>query len=159
IRKLAGNAGPVHALTFSPDGKLLAFATGSTVRLVQVGDGKEIASLAGPDGASALTFSPDGKILYAGGKTPEAVAWHGADGKESLRLKTGQEGAIVAFAEGGTVGLLAHHVRDFGRADRVQVWDLGTNAAQRDLEFGDGEILCESAAFSRNGRIVASSQI
>src|SRR5262249_7303063 len=58
----------VTALAFSPDGKTLAHTgiDGSRVRLLDLGTGKERASLHAA--TAALAFSPDGKLLAAGGR-------------------------------------------------------------------------------------------
>jgi hypothetical protein len=61
------------ALALSPDGKLLAWAARSTpIRLVDMSNGREVATLTGHTGAvQTLAFSPDGARL---------MSWSGNDG-------------------------------------------------------------------------------
>jgi WD40 repeat protein len=57
--------GQVHSVSWSPDGKTLAFAGGDgTVRLWEAATGKEQATLKGHTaGVSSVSWSPDGKTL------------------------------------------------------------------------------------------------
>jgi WD40 repeat protein len=56
----------VSSLTFSADGKVLAYGGGNTIHLVEVASGKEIRRIQGPQtGVPALAFSADGKIIAA----------------------------------------------------------------------------------------------
>jgi WD40 repeat protein len=75
---------PASLPSFSPDGKLLAWANGSRVMLLDLATGKEVRRLASrfarPDD---VVFSPDGKVLYGQGRTEGTIlAWDVASGKE-----------------------------------------------------------------------------
>src|SRR5207253_2278037 len=81
----AGPLGVVHLfsqhpteLTFSPDGKTLAFCDRASVRLLDVAAGREDKG----GGVTALAFSPDGKTLAVHSAQPRAVRlWDVATGK------------------------------------------------------------------------------
>ncbi|WP_442922352.1 WD40 repeat domain-containing protein, partial [Microcoleus sp. ARI1-A4] len=57
---LTGHSGVVTSVAFSPDGKTLASAGGSTIKLWNLQNQKELATLTGH---SSVAFSPDGKTL------------------------------------------------------------------------------------------------
>src|SRR5262249_38128257 len=63
--------GAIHAVRFSPDGRLLAVADGMVIRLWDAASGTELLKMAGPDGRGgdyiwALSFAPDGRTLASG---------------------------------------------------------------------------------------------
>ena len=63
---------PVAAVTFSPDGGLLAVGGYREVRLLDPATGKAVATLSGhSDYVRSIAFSPDGKMLAAGGGPPQ----------------------------------------------------------------------------------------
>lgn len=61
--------GPVHAVAYSPDGKLLAIGgAGPEVRIHDAAEGKRLSTLTGHEGAIfALAFHPSAKELVSGG--------------------------------------------------------------------------------------------
>jgi WD40 repeat protein len=166
LRLLAVHKGAITAVAISPNGKFVASSSQSGVtRLSNVADGKTVAEFAGPErGATALSFSQDGKRLFMGGGTPEVLAREVAGGKEVIRLKTGDDGAVMGFGNGGVLAITANgEIRDEATAPRLRVWDLSEqrSVASFSLTIKNdlGNVRCDAASFSPDGRMLASSQV
>jgi WD40 repeat protein len=165
LRVLTVHPELITAVAISHDSKLLASSSQSgLIRLSNMADGKVVTEFKGSDkGVSTLAFSPDSKILFAGGHSPEVLAWQIADGKEAVRFKTGADGEVMAFGNGGALALTANgEWRAEATPERMQVWKtidkLPVNSLTlRNEEHGD--VRCEAAIFSPQGRMIASSQI
>jgi WD40 repeat protein len=164
VRDLAAHKETVTAVAFSPDGKLVASSCESGLVRVSDATGKSLGEFAGPEkGATALAFSRDGSVLYAGGNAPLVLGWRLTDGKEVVRLNTGQDGAVMAFGGGGALALTANgEIRDELTGERLRVWDTGKKQPVASLpirdERSDG-VGCPAATFSPDGRLLASSQV
>lgn len=64
------------ALSFSPDGKLLAVAEGNVIQIWDVANEAVITSLGdNPNPVYRLAFSPDGKMLASSGNDNELILW------------------------------------------------------------------------------------
>jgi WD40 repeat protein len=85
VREFEHMASPIHAIAFSPDGKLIACGCQSgEVRIFKTENGQRVAQLKGDHGpVFALAFTADGKQLATGGY----------DGK--IRLHETEKGAVV----------------------------------------------------------------
>ena len=102
---LNGHHGPVSKLAWSPDGRCLAsgdqrsslvydLSGAQTVRLWDVGSGKELASYGDfKSDVTALMFAPDGKSLGAGLRDGSILIWDigKLDSKQAASAKLGQE--------------------------------------------------------------------
>lgn len=81
--KNSNNDGPLHALSFSPNGKLLAVAGDNRASILEVGGGKEFTPIEGVRDFNRddspyiykLSFSPDGKSVGAMRKGIDADTW------------------------------------------------------------------------------------
>ena len=66
----------INALSFSPNGKILATAVGKTVKLWDVATGKEQDTLSGHTGEiRSIVFSSDGKTLATGSDDKTIKLW------------------------------------------------------------------------------------
>jgi WD40 repeat protein len=63
-------------IAFGPDGKFVALAHGTSVRLIDLASGKDLRRFAGHQGAiTVLVFAPDGGRLASGSWDSTAVVW------------------------------------------------------------------------------------
>jgi len=88
-----GHTGPVWAVALSPDGSLLAFASGDKiVRLWDLTTSQEVQTLQGHTSfVRAVVFSHDGSLLTSTSGDKTVRLWNPADGKEIQKLKILQE--------------------------------------------------------------------
>ena len=101
----------VHAVAFSPNGKLLAAGCGDgTVRLWNLATGRPVATLhattSSKYGVAAVAFSPNGKLLATGEGDGTVRAWNPATRHPAgAPIQTGSGPAdalsVVAFSPNG----------------------------------------------------------
>jgi WD40 repeat protein len=108
LRRLRGHKGPVSALAFSTDGKLLASGgqNDATIRLWDTTNGNQANCLllSSRWRIMALAFSPDGKTLASGGDGYQIVQfWNVAEGKGRTPPFIGHRDFVtaVSFAADG----------------------------------------------------------
>jgi WD40 repeat protein len=121
----------VHALAYSPDGKLIAGAAGKYVRLWDASTGSPCRALEGEkEPFTLVAFSPDSKIVAGAGITGMSVwLWRVADGEPILLIPDALDGCTVeslAFHRDGK--LLAVGGIDWmatgGSSGAVCLWDI-----------------------------------
>ncbi|HXF86460.1 MAG TPA: WD40 repeat domain-containing protein [Anaerolineales bacterium] len=78
IAVLEGHTKPITALTFSPDGTLIASgAEDNTIIIWDAKNGSQLKNLQGHSGTIySLAFSPDGKLLYSSSLDGTVITWH-----------------------------------------------------------------------------------
>jgi WD40 repeat protein len=148
---LHSDLGATNAVTFSPDGKLLASATsGRAVILWDVAMRRRRAVLMGSrDELTSVAFSPDGHTLASGSTDNTIIVWDVASGRRRAVL-AGHRDAVLSVAfrlDGKTLAS--------GSADKtVMLWDV---ASRRRLDVLAGHRMAvSSVAFSPRGDILAS---
>jgi len=140
-------------ISFSPDGRLLAFNSGSSVKLWDAATGVETrtievpyryAKLAPEGGVTALAFSADGRTLATSSFDTEITLWETATGQRGQRLSSRSNMAYeVAFSADGS--------RLFTGSKTI--WDLTTG---RGLRAAASDIESPLGIVSPDGRLLAS---
>ncbi|HYI10437.1 MAG TPA: caspase family protein [Thermoanaerobaculia bacterium] len=146
-----GHSAPVHAIAYSPDGRLVVTASNdATARLWDAATGHELRTLAGhTEGIDAVAVSPDGRFVATGSRDKTAKLWDSATGAEVRTLPHGN-GAIVAvaFSPDGQFVLTG------GWDAAVTFWDVATGEPVRTLSGLDKGV--SSVAVSPDGRKVVT---
>jgi RNA polymerase sigma factor (sigma-70 family) len=159
------HAALVNDVTYSPDGRVIASASGSTAYLWEATTGRALRQLKGRGKwVNAVAFSPDGKTLASAGSYDDICLWDWSLGEErrrfpvSMRLVRG-----LAFTPDGK-GLLAwgglYATRDgklLPSQGQLRLFDT-TSGAERCAFRGHDGFIC-SAALSRDGKLLASASL
>lgn len=155
---LQGHADFVQTLAFSPDGSKLA--TGGYDGTVILWDIETRRQLISPTKAfdnfiASLTFSTDGSLLAASSGDGLITLWNVTNGQiqDKLPLNGSNGVMVIAFSPDQTSNLLVSGAR-FQHPPTL--WDLDSDEQQ--LLASDGRAV-ESLAFSRNGSMLATSNL
>lgn len=145
---LSKHNGDVVAVSYSPDGKLLATA-GSDRKVIiwEAATGKELRTLYGhSQGLEDIEFSPDGRYLATASDDKSVKLWNPLNGQE-LRSFTGFTDVIWKISFSADSKFLAT-----GGNDTANVWDINTGQSILTLEAQHAPI-----AFSPLGTYLATS--
>ena len=141
----------VDAVAFSPDGRLLASASGNTVYLWDTATGAAVRTLEGHgNGVNAVVFSPNGSLLASVSWDRTVRLWDPATGA-AVRTLEGHGNSVTAVAFSRDGRLLASASVD----KTVRLWDPTTGAPVRTLAGHPGPVA--AVAFSPDGHLLASA--
>jgi WD40 repeat protein/energy-coupling factor transporter ATP-binding protein EcfA2 len=141
-----GNKG----ISFSLDGRLFAYASNKTIRLLNVERREEIPELVGhQDSVNGISFSPDGKMLASGSLDGTVKLWNLATSQVIDTLDGGNWVFAVSFSPDGK--MLAAGANGGG----IKLWNLANRKSKPyDLHAPDR---VTNLSFSPNGQLLIAS--
>ncbi len=152
IFTLEGNAGSVHSVATSPDGRTVASGNGdNTIKLWNPLTGQEIRTLYGHlSSVESLAISSDSKMLASGSFNGTIILWKLPSGKEIATINS-HSGAVksVAFSPDGKT--LASGSED----NTIKLWNLASKKVIRIFKGHSQPI--RSVAITPDGKTLASS--
>jgi WD40 repeat protein len=101
LKVLKGHSEPAMALAFTPDGKRLASAAPSDVRLWDLADGKWIKAFPAKASDPFVSFSPDGSLLAFNSAASKPQMWDLHKGEEKPLRDAGFNVSAAAFSPDG----------------------------------------------------------
>ncbi|MDY6939758.1 MAG: hypothetical protein SWY16_19165 [Cyanobacteriota bacterium] len=151
--RLDGHQGQINSLSFSPDGELLASASGDRTVNLWRPSGELLETLSGHEAAvTSVAFTPDGRTIVTGSRDATVKLWT-LDGEELQTLSgRGDEVTSVAISPDGRLlatGSLDATVTLWQFEDSRSVSRLGTIRGHRER--------ITSLAFSPDGKQLASA--
>ena len=157
IATLEGHTDDVNTLAFSPDGTMLASASGdNTVKLWNAATGENIATLEGHTReVNSVAFSPNGATLASASDDGSIKLWNVATGKNTATHLHGLDVNSVAFSPDGiTLASGAASWESERRTGTVKLWNIATGKNTATLRH-IAEV--RSVIFSPNGATLASA--
>ena len=141
---------PAYSVTFSPDGKRLAFSVEEDVEIVEFPSGERRAVLEGSSGLiTAIQFSADGTRLLASSRDKGIRVWASASGKLLFVLQ-GHEGEVTCVAATPDFERLVSTAED----STLRVWESALCQSTMRLKTEDSAI--QSIVVSPDGASLAS---
>ncbi|KAH9229471.1 hypothetical protein K456DRAFT_1752845 [Colletotrichum gloeosporioides 23] len=154
LQALKGQSGTVTAMTFSPDGKVLASCSSyaNVIMLWHTATGELWRALEGHSSpVRTAVFSPDGELIASGSEDGMIKLWHTTSGKLKQTLNSSRQVAFTtAIAFSPDQRYLASATSDAN----VEIWDITTGDMKHAYTGNDGWVT--AVAFSSSGRVVAA---
>jgi Tol biopolymer transport system component len=140
----------INDIAYSPDGELLAVASGSGIWLYDTVTHQEVTRLVFHNNSVySISFSPDGKTLASGGSNVVRL-WNVATGYNSDTYVFSRNNIqSVSFSLDGRMLAMC------GLDKKVYLWDVATDRIRHTFEGHTDSVL--SVAFNPSGLIVASA--
>jgi WD40 repeat protein len=153
-----GRRGPVYAVAWSIDGKLLAGTSHvKWVRLWDVGSGKELKRLRNSSSAhwiTAVAWSFDGKFLASGGTHCRIILWDAKKGERLTKLKGFYHPVFCLQFNPTDAGQLIIGSWD----NTVELWSVADGQCQQTLTGHSGNSgKLDAVAWSIDGKVASGS--
>ncbi len=147
-----GHTSSVNAVSFSPDGKILASVSGdATIKLWEALTLQELRTLEGhTDFTNAVTFSPNGKILASGSGDTTIKLWDVMTGQE-LKTLVGHTDYINSLAFSPDGKMLASGSGDHS----VKLWNVENSKVMNTLKGYSADV--GSVEFSPDGKFLVTA--
>jgi WD40 repeat protein len=157
---LSGAPDGLMNLTLSPDGRLLAGASYSTIYVWDTATGKLLQDLENESFPNTLAFSAEGRWLAAGSSDKVARVWDVPTGGLALTL-SGHTGWVtrVAFDPAASSSSDTVLLATATAGDGVQLWNLPTGeriAARSPIGHSDG---VRAVTYSPDGELLATASM
>lgn len=153
LRTITVHGGSVRGIAFSPDGRTVAAATSTTVRVWDMATGRKLGGFTGHPDPEAVAFGPDGRTVAAVGLDGPVRVWDVATGR-TRNVGGRTDGRAVALSPGGAVAFSPDGRTYAVRVDgSVQLREAATGIVRH--TFKDVPVGWNEVAFAPDGRTIA----